>query len=56
MKLNNQQANHLQRLFNACENAKDFSEDVVRQERLNNYMERLMDEGIDSQEIVDLLY
>lgn len=56
MKLNNQQANHLQRLFNACENAKDFSEDTVRQERLGKYMEHLMEQGIAPKEITDLLY
>lgn len=56
MKLNNQQASHLQRLFDACENAKDFSESSVRQERLDSYMERLMEQGIDAKEITDLLY
>lgn len=56
MKLNNQQAAHLQRLFTACGNAKNFDESSVRDERLNKYMERLMNEGIDPKEITDLLY
>ena len=56
MKLNNQQANHLQRLFVACENAKNFDESCIRGERLDKYMEHLMDKGIDAKEISDLLY
>ncbi len=56
MKLNKQQANHLQRLFIACENAKNFDESCIRGERLDKYMENLMEQGIDSQEIVDMLY
>ena len=50
------QANHLRRLFAAWENAKDFTESCTRQERLDSYMEHLMEQGIDSKEITDLLY
>lgn len=56
MKLTTQQANHLQRLFAACENAKNFDESLKRQERLDSYMVHLMDKGVDSQEITNLLY
>ena len=56
MKLTKQQANHLHRLFAACENAKNFSESLTRQERLDSYMVNLMEQGIDSKEITDLLY
>ena len=50
------QADHLRRLQTAWENAKDFTEGCIRQERLDSYMEHLMKQGIDSQEIADLLY
>ena len=50
------QADHLRRLQAAWENAKDFTEGCIRQERLDSYMEHLMKQGIDSQEITDLLY
>ena len=56
MKLTKQQANHLHRLVAACENAKDFTESCARDERLDKYMEHLMDKGIDAKEITDLLY
>lgn len=56
MKLNKQQAMFLHRLNLACENAKDFSESIARQERLDKYMENLMEQGIDAKEINDLLY
>ena len=50
------QADHLRRLQTVWENAKDFTEGCIRQERLDSYMEHLMKQGIDSQEIADLLY
>lgn len=56
MKLTQQQVNHLHRLSAACENAKNFTESYTREERLDSYMAHLMDKGIDSQEITDLLY
>lgn len=56
MKLTPQQANCLHRLFAACENAKNFTESLKRQERLDSYMVNLMDKGVDSKEITDLLY
>ena len=56
MKLTKQQANFLHRLNHACENAENFSESLIRQERLDSYMVQLMDKGIDVKEINDLLY
>lgn len=56
MKLTTKQANQLQRLFTACENAKNFDESCARDERLNAYMEKLMRQGIEAKEIADLLY
>ena len=56
MKLTTKQANQLQRLFTACENAKNFDESCARDERLNVYMEKLMRQGIEAKEITDLLY
>lgn len=56
MKLTKQQANFLHRLNLACENAKNFSESLTRQERLDSYMEHLLEQGIDIKEINDLLY
>ena len=50
------QADHLRRLQAACDNAKNFSESLARQERLDSYMMHLMEQGIDSKEITDLLY
>lgn len=56
MKLTKQQANFLHRLNLAHENAKNFSEGVARQERLDKYMENLITKGVDIKEINDLLY
>ena len=56
MKLTQQQVNHLHRLVAAHANAKDFSEGVARQERLDKYMENLIAKGVDIQEITDALY
>lgn len=56
MKLNKQQAQFLRRLNAAHENAKDFSEGVARQERLDKYIDHLIEQGIDNQEILEVLY
>ena len=56
MKLTQHQANHLQRLLTACENARDFDESCTRGERLDAYMEHLMAQGVSSKELCDTLY
>lgn len=56
MKLTQHQVNHLNRLFIACENARDFDESCTRGERLDAYMEHLMAQGVSSKELCDTLY
>ena len=56
MELTRQQANHLNRLQAACDNAKDFDESCVRGERLDAYMEHLMAQGVSSKDLCDTLY
>lgn len=56
MTLTRHQAQFLRRLVAACDNAKDFTESIARQERLDKYMDHLIEQGIDSQEIAELLY